>query len=100
MLLLAVTAVEKMETLPRDVWLKIGIAVGSLIVVVFVLRRLLKMNRVIAGVIVFVVMTVVFFSWVYNRSEPKFLSPFVERIAPFFPSAGSYNAKQHTGEKP
>ena len=90
MLLLAVTAVEQMKTLPRDVWLKIGIAIGGFIIAIIVFRKIMKMNKVIAGIIVFVASTVIFFSWVYNRNEPKFLTPLVDRIAPFFPSAGSY----------
>ena len=100
MLLFAVTAYEKLQTLPPAVWLKIGIAILSLVVAVFVLRRVMKMNKIIASVIVFVVVTVVFFSWVYNRNEPKFLTPLMDRIAPFFPSAGSYNAKQQSTPKP
>jgi hypothetical protein len=100
MLPLAVTALEQLKTLPPDVWLKIGIAIGAFVIAIFVLRRVMKMNKIIAGVIVFVVGTVVFFSWVYNRNEPKFLTPLVNRIAPFFPSAGSYNAKQQTAPKP
>ena len=100
MLLFAISATEKMKTLPPAVWLKIGIAIASLIIAVFIIRRVMKMNKIIAGVIIFVVMTVVFFSWVYNRNEPKFLTPIIERIAPFFPSAGSYNAKQQTAPKP
>jgi hypothetical protein len=36
------------------------------------------------------------FNWIYHRTEPKFLTPLVDRIAPFFPSAGSYDAKQAT----
>jgi len=99
MLLFAVTAVEKMKTLPPAVWLKIGIAVAAFIIAVFVFRKIMRMNKVIAGVIVFVVFTVVFFSWVYNRNEPKFLTPLVDRLAPFFPSAGSYNAKQQNTPK-
>ena len=100
MLLLADTAFDKLKTLPPDVWLKIGIAIVALLVTVFVLRRVMKMNKIIAGVVVFVVVTVVFFSWVYNRNEPKFMTPIVERIAPFFPTAGAYNAKQQTAPKP
>jgi uncharacterized membrane protein YqjE len=100
MLLFAVTAVEKMKTLPPAVWLKIGIAVAAFIIVVFVFRKIMRMNKVIAGVVVFVVFTVVFFSWVYNRNEPRFLTPLVERLAPFFPSAGAYDAKQQTTPKP
>lgn len=100
MLLFAVTAVEKIKTLPPAVWLKIGIAIVAFIIAVFVFRKIMRMNKVIAGVVVFVVFTVVFFSWVYNRNEPKFLTPLMDRLAPFFPSAGSYNAKQQTAPKP
>jgi glucan phosphoethanolaminetransferase (alkaline phosphatase superfamily) len=100
MLLLAVTAVEKMQTLKPEVWLKIGIAVVAFVAVILILRRVMRMNKIIAGVIVFVVVTVVFFSWVYNRNEPKFMTPLVERIAPFFPSAGSYSNKQGSQPKP
>jgi len=100
MLLFAVTAMEKLQTLPRDTWLKIGIAIVGFLAIVLVFRRVMKMNKIIAAVIVFVVVTVVFFSWVYNRNEPAFMTPIVQRVAPFFPSAGSYNAKQQTQPKP
>jgi len=100
MLLFAVTALEKLKTLPPDIWLKIGVVVGGFIIAILVFRRVMKMNKIIAGVIVFVVVTVVFFSWVYNRNEPKFLTPLVERVAPFFPSAGAYANKQQTAPRP
>lgn len=100
MLLLAVTAVEKLKTLPPATWLKIGAVIVAFVAVFVIARRVLKMNKVVAGVVIFVVCTVVFFSWVYNRNEPKFLTPIVEKIAPFFPSAGSYNSKQQTAPKP
>ncbi len=100
MLLIAATALEKLQTLKPDVWMKIGIALVAVVAAVLIWRRVMKMNKVIAGVIIFVVTTVVFFSWVYNRNEPKFLTPVVERIAPFFPSAGAYNTKQQSQPKP
>ena len=94
MRLFAVTALEKIKNQPPEVWLKVGIAVLAVLVVVFVVRRILQMNKVIAGVLIFVVGAVVFFSWVYNRNEPKFLTPIVQLVAPFFPSAGAYTTKQ------
>jgi glucan phosphoethanolaminetransferase (alkaline phosphatase superfamily) len=100
MLLLAVTAVEKLKTLKPEVWLKIGIAVGAFVLAIILWRRIMKMNKIVAGVIVFVVCTVVFFSWVYNRNEPRFLTPVVNKIAPFFPSAGAYDSKQQSTPKP
>ena len=100
MLLLAVTALEKIQTLPPAIWAKIGIAIVAFILVIFLFRRVMKMNKIIGAIVVFVVFTVVFFNWVYNRSEPKFLTPIVDRIAPFFPSAGSYATKQQSTPKP
>jgi MFS superfamily sulfate permease-like transporter len=100
MLLLAVTALEKIKTLPPAIWTKIAIAIGAFVLTIFLFRRVMKMNKIIAAVIVFVVFTVVFFSWVYNRNEPPFMTPIVQRIAPFFPSAGSYQSKQATPPKP
>lgn len=100
MLLLAVTAVEKLKTLKPEVWLKIGIAVGAFVLAILLWRRIMKMNKIVAGVVVFVVCTVVFFSWVYNRNEPRFLTPIVNKIAPFFPSAGAYDSKQQSTPKP
>lgn len=100
MLLLAVTALEKIKTLPPAIWMKIAIAIAAFVLTIFLFRRVMKMNKIIAAVIVFVVCTVVFFSWVYNRNEPPFMTPLVQRIAPFFPSAGSYQSKQATPPKP
>jgi len=91
---------EKAQSLKPEVWLKIGIAIAVFVAVVLIYRRLMKVNKVVAGVVIFVVVTVVFFSWVYNRNEPKFLTPIVEKIAPFFPSAGAYEVKQKTAPKP
>ncbi len=100
MILFAVTALEKIKSLKPEVWLKIGIALAVFVVAILLIRRVMRMNKIIAGVVVFVVVTVVFFSWVYNRNEPKFMTPFVEKVAPFFPSAGSYASKQSTTPKP
>ena len=50
----------------------------------------------VVGVGVFVVVSIVFFSWIYNRNEPKWMTPVIEKIAPFFPSAGSYQDKQRS----
>jgi tellurite resistance protein TehA-like permease len=97
--LFAVTAMDKVKSLPPGDWMKIGIVLGSFVLAILIFRRVMKMNKIIAAVIVFVVTTVVFFSWVYNRNEPKFLTPLVERIAPFFPSAGAYANKQQSAPK-
>lgn len=96
MILFAASAIDTLKTLPPDTWMKIGIAVASLIIAVVVLRKLAGVNKIIMGVAIFVVVTVVFFSWIYNRNEPKFMTPIVEKLAPLFPAAGSYGSKQNS----
>lgn len=94
MLLLAASALDTLQQLPPKVWMKIGIGIAVFVVGFILIQRVAKMNKVVLGVIVFVVGTIVFFSWVYNRNEPKFLTPIVDRIAPFFPSASTVQTKK------
>lgn len=94
MLFLATSALESAQNIPPATWLKLGIGIAALVVAIIVLRTVAKMNKILLGVLVFVVFSVFFFSWVYNRNEPKWMTPVIEKIAPFFPSASSYANKQ------
>jgi hypothetical protein len=49
MLLLAVTALDKIKTLPPAIWLKIAIAIGAFVLTIFLFRRVMKMNKIIGG---------------------------------------------------
>lgn len=97
MLLLAASALETAQKIPPATWVKLGIGIAAFVLAIIILRKVAQMNKIVLGVIVFVVVSIVFFSWVYNRNEPKWLTPVVDKIAPFFPSAGSYSNKQHKG---
>ncbi len=92
--LAAVSAADKIQDIPPATWLKIGIGVAAVIVAVILLRKVAKMNKVVLGVIVFVVCTIVFFNWVYYRKEPRFMTPVINKIAPFFPSAGTIEERK------
>jgi len=97
-----VTTLEKLKQVPPAFWWKVGAAMLAIIVVVLVLQRVAQMNKVVLAVIVLVVFSVVGVNWIYERNEPAFMTPFINKIAPFLPSKGSYNAKQATtpGQKP
>ena len=45
------------------------------------------MNKFVLFAVIVVVVMVVGFTWVYERNEPKFMTPFIDSIAPFFPTA-------------
>lgn len=80
---------SRLESVPHKVWLWLGAAVLGLIVLVFVVRNIAKMNKVILSVIVFLVLTFVGFNWIYERNEPSWATPVVEKLAGFFPSKGT-----------
>ena len=89
-----VTTMDKLKQVPPEFWWKIGLAVLAIIVVVVVLQKVAQMNKVVLAVIAFVVVMIVGVNWIYERNEPAFMTPIIDKIAPFLPSKGSYNAKQ------
>lgn len=100
MLILAISALEKAQNVPAKTWLNIGIGILIFIVALFVLKQAAKMNKIWLSIIIFVVLTMVGFQWIYSRNEPKFLTPLVDKIAPFFPSESGYASKQTQPTRP
>jgi hypothetical protein len=94
MIFAAATGLQKVQSVPTDVWIKVGIGILAFIVAVFLLRKLAHVNIGILIAVTFIVLTVGGFKWIYERDEPAFLTPVIDRIAPFFPSKGAYGNKQ------
>jgi hypothetical protein len=99
MIFLGVTAMDKIKAIPPAFWLKLLLVVAIVIGGVIVLRKIAGMNKVVLSVIVFIIVVVVGINWIYERNEPALLTPLVDKIAPFFPSKGSYGGKQQGGPK-
>jgi hypothetical protein len=97
---LAATTLEKLQKIPPAFWGKVGLVIAAIIVAFIVIQKVLHVNKFILGGVTFVAVGLIFFNWIYNRTEPKFLTPFVNRIAPFFPAAGAYDTKQSAPPEP
>jgi apolipoprotein N-acyltransferase len=92
--LAATTGLDKIKAVPPAFWWKLGAAVLCLIVLVIVLQKVAQMNKVVVAVIALVVFTVVGVNWIYERNEPAFMTPIIDKVAPFLPSKGAYGTKQ------
>ena len=92
-LFIAVTALEKMQAVPAKTWINLGLAVLILFAVIIVIRKAAEMNKVVLGVLIFVTLTSLGFHWIYSRNEPKFLTPVIEPLAKFFPTAAKQAEK-------
>ncbi len=82
------TVLEKIQHIPLEFWWKLGVAILAIVIVVVALRKIAQMNKVLLGVIVAVSLSIVGFSWVYERNEPSWATPVVQVLAGFLPSKG------------
>lgn len=87
---LAVTTLEKLKTVPARFWVNVVLALAAGVVAVLLVRYAARMNKLILSLIIFLLLSVVGFQWIYERNEPRFMTPVIEKIAPFFPSKPHY----------
>lgn len=82
------SSTERLREIPTDFWMKLGLGVAALIILVIVLRKLAKMNKAVLTVVVLLVLSFISFNWIYQRNEPAWATPVVQWLAGFFPSQG------------
>jgi apolipoprotein N-acyltransferase len=87
--LAATSTLARVQGVPTGVWLRIGAAVLTLVVLVIFLRKVAKMNKIVLGVLVFLIVTIIGFNWIYQRNEPAWATPFIDPVSKFFPTKDS-----------
>jgi hypothetical protein len=92
MLLFALTTIEKLKQVPRSFWINAAIVILGIFAIVIIFRKIQEMNKIVLGIVLAVIVAMLGFNWIYERNEPKFLTPFVDMVAPFLPAKGSYGA--------
>jgi hypothetical protein len=80
------SAWEQVKHVPKETWINIAICVVALVGIIWAWRALKKINDFVPYIAAVVAAGLIFFYWVYERSEPKFLTPVIDKIAPFFPT--------------
>jgi hypothetical protein len=84
---------EQLRRVPKQTWINLAICIIALLVVVRLWKALKNFNEFAPYIAASIAGVLIFFYWVYERSEPRFLTPLVEKIAPFFPSRGQQNER-------
>ncbi len=97
MLFLAASALEKAAQLPKSFWVNVVMAIGGLLIGIILFQHAARMNKLVLTLIVFLLITVVGFQRIFERNEPRFMTPTIDKIAPFFPSKINYAGKQSAG---
>ncbi|MCR6655199.1 MAG: hypothetical protein NVV63_05130 [Opitutus sp.] len=84
------TVLEKIQQIPLEFWWKLGVAILAVVIVVVLLRKIGQMHKGLLAIIVAVGLSIVGFTWIYERNEPSWATPVVEVFAGFFPSKGKH----------
>jgi len=82
------SAWEQLKRVPKETWINLAICVIAVVVIARVWKVLKSINEFVPYIAAVLATILIFFYWVYDRSEPRFLTPIVEKLAPFFPSKG------------
>lgn len=90
------TTIDRLAAIPADFWLKSLLAIAGFVVAILFLRKVVRVNKVLLAVVAVFALTMVGFNWIFERNEPRWATPAVSWIGGFFPSKGSYAAKQQT----
>ena len=80
------STMDRLRQIPWEFWWKMGLGIIGLVVAVILLRKLAKVNKVVLGIGVALVLSIIGFNWIYERNEPAWATPAVHWLAGFFPS--------------
>lgn len=91
MLVLAITTLEKLQAVPRHFWINVLLIIFGGVLALVLVRHAAKMNKYVLSLLIFLFVSTVGFQWIYERNEPRALTPMVDILAQFLPTKGYYN---------
>lgn len=80
------SAWEQLQHVPKQTWINLIICVLAVVIIIRVWRTLKRVNEYAPYFVSIVAAFLICCYWVYERTEPRFLSPLVDKLAPFFPT--------------
>jgi hypothetical protein len=84
MMVLAVSALDKLRQVPLKNLAIFGLIILAVIVLIFLIKKAAGMNRIIFVIVGGTLVLVLMLNWIFQRTEPKFLTPLIDKIAPMF----------------
>ena len=80
------STLDKLRQVPLQTWINLAICVVALVLVVRTWRALKKFNDYAPWFGAALAASFILFYWVYERTEPPFMTPIVEKLTFFMPS--------------
>ena len=83
------SAWDQLKSIPKETWINIGICVIAVVAITKAWKAMKSINEFVPYIVGVLAAGLIFFYWVYERTEPRFLTPIVDQLAPYFPSKGA-----------
>jgi flagellar biosynthesis protein FliQ len=80
------TAWENIKSVPKDTWINLVICVVAVVVIVRLWKAMKQLNDFLPYIAATLASLLILFYWVYERKEPRFLTPVVEKLVHFLPT--------------
>lgn len=84
------TVWEKLQAVPSATWISLLVAIGVLLLVVRLWKKLAELNDFAPWIVLVMVGGSVILYWTYERTEPKVLSPVMDFLSQYLPSKIQY----------
>ena len=81
---------ENFRRIPAQTWINLGICVLAVVLVVRMWRGLKKFNDFAPWIAAALCASTILSYWTYERTEPRFLTPVVERLTIFLPTKAKH----------
>lgn len=81
---------EKLQAVPKDTWISLGVAIIVLIVTIKLWKNLREVGEIVPWIVLVLLGGSVILYWTYERNEPKVLSPIFDELAKVLPSRIEY----------
>jgi hypothetical protein len=84
------SAWEKLKHVPKNTWLNLGLCVLAVVFIVRMWRALKRLNSYAPYIAVMIAASGIMSYWVYERTEPAFLTPVIEPLTNFLPTKAKH----------
>jgi hypothetical protein len=81
---------EKLRNVSTQSWLNLGLCILAVVIVVRTWRALKKINDFFPWLASALATVMILSYWTYNRTEPRFLSPAVDKLTMFLPTKSKH----------
>lgn len=81
---------EKLKKIPSESWINLGLFILAVVLVVRLWRTMRRINEFVPWIASVVASAMILSYWTYNRTEPRFLTPVVEKLTVFLPTKSKH----------